>query len=188
MRKLKLQIQLSIDGYISGPNGEMDWMCLPWTDDIIRYVREITETVDSIILGRKLAEGFIPHWETVVQDPFHTEFEGGLKFTLTPKIVFSKTLEKSIWNNTRIANGSLLEEIYSLKNQKGKDIMVYGGGSFVNALMNANLIDEYHFFINPTILGQGVSIFKILNTMELKLKTAIQFDCGIFVSCYTKNY
>ncbi len=188
MRKLKLQVQTTIDGYIAGPNGEMDFMEWNWDDELKNYIGKITDPVDCIVLGRKLAEGFIPHWETVVQDPFHTEFEGGLKFTLTPKIVFSKTLEKSIWNNTRIANGSLLEEIYSLKNQKGKDIMVYGGGSFVNALMSANLIDEYHFFINPTILGQGVSIFKILNTMELKLKTAIQFDCGIFVSCYTKNY
>lgn len=63
MRKLKLQVQITVDGFISGPNGEMDWMCFSWTDDIMNCVREINESVDTIILGRKLAEGFIPHWE-----------------------------------------------------------------------------------------------------------------------------
>jgi len=66
----------------------------------VDYVREITEPVDTIILGRKLAEGFIPHWENVVQDPKNPEYEGGLKYTSTPKIVFTKTMNKSIWNNT----------------------------------------------------------------------------------------
>ncbi|MGV0028282.1 dihydrofolate reductase family protein [Phormidesmis priestleyi] len=62
MRKLKLQVQLSIDGFISGSNGEMDWMTLSWDDDLKQYVSEITDPVDCIVLGRKLAEGFIPHW------------------------------------------------------------------------------------------------------------------------------
>ena len=70
---------MTVDGFISGDNGEMDWMCLPWTDDITQYVREITENVDLIILGRKLAEGFIPHWENVVKNPKDPEFEGGIK-------------------------------------------------------------------------------------------------------------
>ena len=130
MRKLKLQMQLTLDGFIAGINYEMDWIKFPWTDDIIVYVREITESVDTIILGRKLAEGFIPHWENVVQNPNDPEYEGGLKYTPTPKIVFSKTLDQSIWDNTEIAKGELVEEITNLKNKEGKDIIVYGGGAF----------------------------------------------------------
>ena len=185
MRKLKLQVQITIDGFISGQNGEMDWMCFPWSDDIINYVREITEPVDTIILGRKLAEGFIPHWENVIRDPTNPEYEGGIKYTSTPKIVFTKTIEKSIWNNTNVANGELIEEITKLKNQSGKDIIVYGGGMFVTSLITAGLIDEFHLFINPTAIGNGMTIFKGLNkNLNLKLKTVKQFDCGISLICY----
>ncbi len=185
MRKLKLQVQITVDGFISGQNGEMDWMCFPWTEDIISYVREITDPVDTIILGRKLAEGFIPHWENVVKNPSDPEFEGGVKYTTTPKIVFTKTIEKSIWNNTEVANGELVQEITKLKNQNGKDIIVYGGGTFVSSLINASLIDEFHLFINPTAIGNGMTIFNGLDkNQKLKLKIAKQFDCGIALTCY----
>ena len=99
MRKLKLQVQMTVDGFISGLHGEMDWLCFSWSEDIKNYVREITNPVDTIILGRKLAEGFIPHWEKVVQNPDDPEYEGGLKYTTTPKIVFTRTINKSIWKN-----------------------------------------------------------------------------------------
>lgn len=185
MRKLKLQVQMTVDGFISGQNGEMDWMCFSWTEDIIDYVRKITDPVDTIILGRKLAESFIPHWENVVKNPNDPEFEGGIKFTTTPKIVFTKTLEKSIWNNTDIAKGELVGEINKLKNQNGKDIIVYGGGTFVTSLISAGLIDEFHLFINPTAIGNGTTIFKGLNrNQNLKLKIAKQFDCNIALLCY----
>ena len=78
MRKLKLQVQTSIDGFISGKNGEMDWMKFPWCDDIISYVKQLTEPVDTIILGRKLAEGFIPHWANVAKNPEDPEYDVGL--------------------------------------------------------------------------------------------------------------
>ena len=185
MRKLKLQVQITIDGFISGQNGEMNWMCFPWSEDIKNYVTEITEPVDTIILGRKLAEGFIPHWENVAKNPKNPEFEGGVKYSNTPKIVFTKTIEKSIWNNTEVANGELIEEITKLKNQSGKDLIVYGGGTFVTALINASLIDEFHLFINPTAIGNGMTIFRGLNhNQNLKLKNNKQFECGIVVNCY----
>ncbi|MGB3006208.1 MAG: dihydrofolate reductase family protein [Chitinophagaceae bacterium] len=185
MRKLKLQVQMTVDGFISGQNGQMDWMYFPWSDDIIEYVREITEPVDTIILGRKLAEGFIPHWENVVKDPKNLEYDGGLKYTSTPKIVFTKTLEKSIWNNTEIAKGDLVEEISTLKNKAGKDIIVYGGGTFVSALIKNKLIDELHLFINPSALGNGMPIFKELTSMQ-KFSTVDvkKFECGIITLIY----
>lgn len=185
MRKLKLQVQLTVDGFISGRQGEMDWMCFPWTDDIISYVKEITEPVDTIILGRKLAEGFIPHWESVVQNPNDPEYEGGLKYTSTPKIVFTKTIKKSIWKNTEIACGEIVTEINKLKTKNGKDIIVYGGGTFVTSLIKAKLIDEFYLFINPTAIGDGMTIFNGLDkNQNLKLKITKQFDCGITMLNY----
>ncbi|MCB0516796.1 MAG: dihydrofolate reductase family protein [Chitinophagales bacterium] len=185
MRKLKLQVQISVDGFISGQNGEMDWLCYPWTDDIQDYVNEITEPVDTILLGRKLAEGFIPHWQNVANNPQDPDYKGGLIFTATPKIVFTKTIRKSLWDNTAVANGELADEINKLKNQDGKDIIVYGGGTFVTSLINAGLIGEFHLFINPTVIGNGMTIFKgIDKNLNLKLKLVKQFDCGIALTCY----
>ncbi len=186
MRKLKLQIQMTIDGFISGQNGEMDWMKFPWTEDILDYVREITEPVDTIVLGRKLAGGFIPHWANVAKDPNNPEYEGGVKYASTHKIVFTKTLDKSIWENTEIAKGDLVEEITNLKNKPGKDIIAYGGGEFVSALIKNKLIDELHIFVNPSAIGSGMPIFKELSEMQnFNLADAQKFDCGIIVMKYT---
>lgn len=185
MRKLKLQVQMTVDGFIAGSNGEMDWMVFDWDDQINRYVNELTEPIDCIVLGRKLAEGFIPHWAGVAADESHAEYTSGIKFAGTHKVVFTKTLEKSEWENTVLAKGDLVEEITKLKNQNGGDMIAYGGGTFVSSLIKANLIDEYHLFINPTALGSGMSIFSGLNgRLKLKLKDAKSFPCGIVVLCY----
>ncbi|MBK8349994.1 MAG: dihydrofolate reductase family protein [Saprospiraceae bacterium] len=182
MRKLKLQVQMTIDGFISGQNGEMEWMKFPWSYDIINYVREITEPVDTIILGRKLAEGFIPHWTNVVKNPNDPEFEGGVKYTSTPKIVFSKTLKNSIWENTTIVNGDLVKEITELKKSKGKDIIAYGGGTFVSSLIKNRLIDELHLFMNPTAIGKGMPIFNELSAYQnFEVKEVKHFECGIIL-------
>lgn len=105
--------------------------------------------------------------------------------TDTTKIVFSKTLEKSEWDNTAIGKGDIEEEIQQLKNKPGKDIIVYGGANFVSNLLKQGLIDEYHFFINPAVLGNGMTIFKeIEQKLNLKLVKAKSFVCGIVVLCY----
>ena len=189
MRKLKLQVQITVDGYIAGPNGEMDWMTFNWDDALKQYVTEITEPVDCITLGRNLAEGFIPHWAAVAADSDNPEFTAGKKFTDTPKVVFTKTLEKSEWDNTVLAKGNLVDEITALKKQDGKDIIAYGGATFVSALIKHGLIDEYHLFINPAAIGNGMTIFKELDSKQnLTLKKSSAFDCGIVVLCYEPNY
>ena len=90
MRKLKLQIQISVDGFISGPNSEMDWMVFNWDDELKKYVNEITKPVDCIVLGRKLAQGFIPHWTS---KPKGEDLWFIDKINNSKKIVFTKTLE-----------------------------------------------------------------------------------------------
>lgn len=195
MRKLKLQVQMTIDGFIAGPAGEMDWMTLPWTEDINDYVDKITHPVDTIVLGRKLAEGFIPYWASVAADKDNPESASGKKFTDTQKVVFSKTLKVSDpeargWNNTVLAEGNLVEEITRLKKvstgQQGKnDLIAYGGATFVSALIREGLIDEYHLFINSTAIGKGMTIFGgIERKNNLNLVDSITFECGIVVLHY----
>lgn len=184
MRKLKLQMQTTIDGYISGINGEMDWVSSNWTEDIKQYVGQITDPVETIILGRNLAEGFIPYWTSALNQA--EPQEGARKFVETPKVVFSKTIQKSPWENTVMANGELKEEINNLKNTEGKDIIVYGGGKLVSALVKENLIDELYLFINPAAIGKGISIFNALNNNQnYILKSSKHFECGIIVLVYS---
>lgn len=185
MKKLKLQVQMSVDGYIAGPNGELDWMTWNWDDALKQYVTDLTDPVDCIVLGRNLAEGFIPHWAGVAANPDHPEFTAGKKFTDTPKVVFTKTLDKSKWDNTVLAKGSLIDEITQLKKQNGQDIIAYGGATFVSALIKHGLIDEFHLFINPAAIGNGMSIFKELDSKQhLTLVKSTAFECGVVVLQY----
>ncbi|MBK8618062.1 MAG: dihydrofolate reductase [Anaerolineales bacterium] len=179
MRKLKLQVQMTVDGFIAGPNGEMDWTSAEWDNELKKYVGGLTESVDCIILGRKLAQGFIPYWAS------HPEQEGADIFNGTKKVVFTKTLEKSEWTDTVLAKGDLVEEITQLKKQAGQDMIAYGGAAFVSALIKHGLIDELHLFINPTAIGSGMTIFKELDGRQnLKLVKSTSFDCGIVVLKY----
>jgi len=90
MRKLKLQVQMTVDGFIAGANGEMDWMVFDWDNEINQYVKELTDPVDCIVLGRKLAQGFIPHWAGVAANPKAPDHAAGQKFACTHKVVFTK--------------------------------------------------------------------------------------------------
>jgi len=164
MRKLRLQVQMSIDGCIAGPNNEMDW--LVWDDNDIKYLNEITESVDTIIMGRKMVDEFIPYWTEVMNKPDDPWYAFAKKMIETPKVVFTKTLNKSKWINTDIATGDLIEEVSKIKSQNGRDIIVYGGASFDSSLIKEKLIDEFYFFINPVAIGNGMTIFKDLNEIQ----------------------
>ena len=176
---------MSVDGYIGGPDGELDWMQWNWDDELVAYVNEITKLVDCIVLGRKLAQVFIPHWAAVAKDVNHAEYTAGIKFTNTPKVVFTKTLNNSPWEHTNLATGDLVTEITNLKQQAGNDIIVYGGAAFVSALIKNQLIDEYHLLVDPTALGNGLSIFSAVDAaLSLRLVKSRSFSCGIVVLNY----
>jgi dihydrofolate reductase len=188
MRKLKLQVQMSVDGYIAGPNGEMDWMMMEgWNSDdkYRKYVYELTQSIDTILLGRKMTSEFISYWSDVMSKPDNRDYMFAKKMIEIPKIVFSKTLDKSEWVNTEISKGDLRTEITRIKNQQGRDIIVYGGASFDSSLIKEKLIDELYLFINPVALGKGMSIFKDLNEVrKFTLIESIVFDCGIVLLHY----
>ena len=187
MRKLKLQVQMTVDGFIGGANGEADWMERNWDDKIKQYVSDLTEPVDTIILGRKLAQGFIPAWTSRLSDP-NTADDFARKMVMTRKVIFTKTLDKSEWDNTVLTKGDLVAEITNLKKQDGKDIIAYGGATFISALIKHGLIDDFHLFINPTAIANGMTIFKGLdNRLSLTLVNSISFDCGIVVLHYEQK-
>lgn len=183
MRKLKLQMQMSIDGFVGGLNGELDWMTWDWSEDIKNYVTELTNTCDTILLGRKMTDGFVTHWENYLEKPDSEEYPFAKQMVEYQKYVFSKTLDESKWNNTILEHSTGI--INDLKEQDGKDIVVYGGADFVSSLINENLIDDYYLFINPVAVGNGLRIFgNKERRFNLELTESRAFDCGIVLNKY----
>lgn len=186
MRKLKLQMQQTVDGYVAGINGELDWMQFEMDDELLQFISSLTDTSDTILLGRKMTVGFINYWEDVVNNqPDSPEFSFAEKMVNTPKIVFSKTLKSISGKNTTLENGDLVTAINQLKNKSGKDILVYGGANFVSSLLKNDLIDELNLFINPIAIGKGMEIF--VDRTNLKLLNAKAFKCGEVVLQYRLN-
>ena len=180
-------MQISLDGFNStGPNDEQKWITWAW-DEIKNNVLDLADSADTEIIGRKLAMDYIPYWLDTYTKPDNPMYELAKIKANQKKIIFTKTLEKSEWNNTELAKGNLVEEVNKLKNQSGKDIIVYGGSSFVSDLVKENLIDEFYLFVNPVALGQGVAIFDKLDKREqLKLVKSKTFDCGIILLHYNR--
>ncbi|MEV6362939.1 dihydrofolate reductase family protein [Nocardia asteroides] len=176
MRKFKLQVQTTIDGFMAGPNGEMDWLTFDWSDDLAAHIGALTETVDTIVLGRKLAEGFIPHWAA---QPEHETQEAIDTMNKTPKVVISRTVTESPWDNTVVV-ADAAATIRELKARPGGDIIAYGGGELVASLIAQGLFDELNLFVNPTAIGAGLPVFAATGTnQQFVLESATRFDCGV---------
>lgn len=190
MRRLKLQVQQSIDGFVStGPNDEQHWVTWAW-EEIRPHVLALADSTDTILIGRKLAIDYIPYWQDTLtrpEDPMHEVAE---RIVAAKKVVFTKTLSPAdaqvrTWHNTVLATGDLVQEVNQLKQQEGKDIVVYGGSSFVSALIKKGLIDEFHLFINPVALGKGEPIFDgLADFQQLRLTHSKVYASGIVLLQY----
>ncbi len=185
MRKLKLQVQISVDGYVAGVNGELDWT-VSSDAKLWQLINELPDSSDTLLLGRKMAQEFVPHFEAF--EPDSTGFIFSRKMVNIPKIIFTKTQDKAFGQNTSLAKGNLEDEIAKLKNQNGKDILVYGGAGFVSSLIAGGHIDEFYFFVNPVMINKGMRIFDLLGERQkLSLISAIPYECGITVLRYKLN-
>ena len=181
MRKLKLQMQITIDGFVAGPEGQLDWMTRAMDERLLAFINHLTDTSDTILLGRKMTEGFINYWEEAVTQPNSPSF--GQKMVSFPKVVFSKTINKVAGQNVRVENGPLVEAVNSLKSQPGKDIVVYGGATFVSSLIENGVIDEFNFCIeHPVAIGNGMRVFATRKPLKVVASTA--YPSGVVVNTY----
>src|SRR5207248_1974360 len=180
MRKLKLQMQITIDGFVAGTEGQLDWMTRAMDEKLLAFINHLTDTSDTILLGRKMTEGFIEYWEQAITQPNSPSF--GQKMVSIPKVVFSKTINKVAGQNVRVENGPLVEAVNGLKSQAGKDIVVYGGASFLSSLIENRFIDELNLFVNPVAIGKGMQIFS--QRTPLTLITSVGYTSGIVVNTY----
>jgi dihydrofolate reductase len=195
MTKLKIQVQMSIDGFIAGLNHEMDWITMDMDPSMLNYIAQLNRNIDCILLGRGLADGFIPHWKMEATDPtqkrdFVKEMSGTYDFAekmyKTKKVVFTKTKADPSWENTVIADGNLVEEVNKIKTGNYRECVAYGGARFLSSLIEEKLVDEFHLFLNPVAIGTGMPIFNKLSKYQyLKLVSAIPFECGVSVLHYS---
>ncbi len=175
-------MQITVDGFVAGPEGQLDWMTWNMDEKLLAFINHLTDTSDTILLGRKMTEGFIKHWEDVTTQPDSLEYPFARKMVDTPKIVFSKTLSRVEGKNVRVENGDLSGAVKRLKEASGKDIVVYGGATFVSSLIENGLIDELNLFVNPVAIGNGMWIFK--DRRPMKRSGSVAYPCGITVNTY----
>jgi dihydrofolate reductase len=186
-RKIIAALQVSVDGFIEGPNGELDWAMIE-DEETWRDVFEMLTHVDTLILGRGMYPGYEQYWLAVLADPTgilpfsgriasENEIAYARLADKTPHIVLSKTLDKVAWKTTRIVRD--VEEIRRAKQQPGKDMYAVGGATLISSLMNLSLIDELRLMVNPLILGGGKALFKdVKNRHALKLVGAKPLKSG----------
>lgn len=182
MRKLKLQMQITVDGFVAGPEGQLDWMTGAMDERLLSFINHLTDTSDTILLGRRMTEGFIKYWEQVITQPNSPWYSLGQKMVSIPKVVFSKTVNRVDGQNVRVENGPIVEAVNRLKSHVGKDIVVYGGATFVSSLIENRLIDELNLFVNPVAIGKGMQVFGARRPLKLTASTA--YASGIVVNTY----
>lgn len=192
MSRLILQMQMSVDGYMSADT-DIDWQVWDWSDpwtwdkDLKRRFNAVFDSVGCILLSRKMAEqGYLDHWERVAHDHAgDPDYAFASKVVQSRKVVLSDKLPSTPWERTVLAAGGMVEEVNALKRRIEGDIIVFGGVGFASALVAADLVDEFQLFVNPAAVGAGRSIFgQRPDGLPLRLLDSAAYDCGIVVNRY----
>ncbi|MGK9250636.1 dihydrofolate reductase family protein [Paenibacillus humicus] len=181
MRKLVLFLHASLDGFVEGPNGEMDIGWISYDADLEKHAKEILSTADTVVWGRGTYEMMHNYWPSVPSNPSASQHERDHAEWIekTAKIVFSTTLEKVEWNNSRLVNEDVEEAIKTLKQQPGKDMVILGSPRLAHHLMQLDLIDEYKITVSPVLIGKGLPLFQGLKEkINLRLIENKTFDSG----------
>jgi dihydrofolate reductase len=188
MRKIISLIHLSLNGFTSGPNDELDWIA--YDHELEQDAHSLHALTDAVIWGRRTYEGMASYWLTVPGNPASTpaELEHARFLDAATKIVVSRTLERVTWNNaqnTVLIKDHIAEEITAIKQQPGKDIWFLGSPTLARTFMELDLIDEYRININPTVLGEGKALFAgVTRSFPLKLLASKTFQSGVVALRY----
>jgi dihydrofolate reductase len=188
MRKLIFKIDMTLDGFISGPKGEMDWGTATFgAEENWKRVFDMLSTVDTVLMSRVIYLIFKEFWPAAGVSPTSSKSEKRFSHWLdnVPKVVFSKSLASVDWTNSRLVKTDAGAEISLLKQQRGKNLVMWGGSIFPQALMNLELIDEYRINVHRVILGSGKPLFTgITGRIPLSLLSAETFETGTVGLCY----
>ena len=180
MGKIVLFMHVTLDGFVAGPNGEMDWIHID--DEIFDYAGNRTDNADTALYGRVTYQMMESYWPTAADQPRATkhDIEHSRWYNRVNKVVISKSMRGATLKNTKIINDNLPAEINTLKKGTEKDILIFGSPGASHSLMAENLIDDLWLFINPVLLGEGIPMFKdIHGKTGLTLVTSNTFPSGV---------
>jgi len=173
-------MHISLDGFVAGPNGEMDWIKVD--EEIFDHVGKRIGEGDTALYGRVTYQMMESYWPTAADQPGASkhDIEHSKWYANVHKVVLSKTLNDANLANTTILSDNLSDNINEIKRQEGKDILLFGSPTATHSLMHLNLIDGYWLFVNPIILGKGIPLFvDVEDKIKLNLLTTRQFGCGV---------
>jgi len=179
-RKIMAFMHVSLDGFVAGPNGEMDWITMD--DEIFEDAIDLATEADTALYGRTTYEMMESYWPSVLKSPEATknELHHATWVENVSKIVFSTSLDKAEWNNTKLMKRNVKYEVAKLKQQPGKNMMIFGSPRLTHSFMQMGLIDEYRINVNPVVLGNGLPLFRnIEDRINLKLLNARTFESGV---------
>ena len=188
MRNVILLMHVSLDGFVAGANGEMDW--IRFDDQLVDDVAELTDAADTALFGRVTYQMMEGYWPTAADsaDATKHDIDHARWVNQAPKIVFSRTLEKTEWQHSRIVRDHIPEEIARLKQQSGKNLLMIGSTSTAHTFMQLGLIDEYRINVNPVVLGSGIPLFAgIRDAINLQLVQAKTYASGVVGLHYQKG-
>lgn len=187
MRKVVQFMHVSLDGFVAGPNGEMDWIQVD--EEIFDYAGLRTNESDTALYGRVTFDMMEGYWPTAAEQPNPSkhDIEHSAWYKQVEKVVISKTLKGKSLKNTRIVSENIAAEVQKLKQGDGKEIIIFGSPSASHLLMKEGLIDDLWVFVNPILLGAGIPLFKdILKKIPLKLIKSHVFKSGVVCLHYER--
>lgn len=189
MSKIISFMHISLDGFVAGPNGEMDW--IKFDNDLFDYVGKRISETNTALYGRKTFQLMESYWPTAADKPTATkhDIEHSKWYSKSNKVVLSKTMSEAGLSNTTIISDNLSDRLNEIKQQEGPEILLFGSPTATHSLIQLNLIDGFWLFVNPIILGQGIPLFAdIKEALQLKLMpTTRQFTCGVTELNYIVN-
>src|SRR6195952_1527049 len=185
MRSLIFFMHTSLDGFVAGPNGEMNWIKVD--EEMFDFVATMTAQADTALYGRVTYEMMQNYWPTAGGKPNASKHdkEHSAWYNKVSKIVLSKTISEKGLENTIVISDQLADHVNKIKKQDGKNILIFGSPTASHSLMSHGLIDEYWLFVNPVLLGQGIPLFKdVTERTKLKLIETKTFSCGVIALHY----
>lgn len=187
MRKIIVTMWVTLDGFIAGPNQEMDWVGQFYDEAMGKYETDMVYACDTLLLGRVTYQSFAGSWPHVPASPTASEGEKeyARRVNAMHKVVLSKTLASADWNNSQVLSEITPEALTKLKEEPGQDIAIYGSASIVQQLTKLGLIDEYQLLVHPIVLGGGKALFgNISNKVNLELIQTRAHPSGVVILTY----
>lgn len=188
MRRVVISMHVSLDGFVGGPNGEMDWILVD--AEMFDFGAKLTDRADTALYGRTTYQMMNSYWPTAADQPGSTkhDIEHSKWYNRVHKIVLSSSMKGQTPDNTSIISDNIDREIKKIKQQSGQDIIIFGSPTACHSLMQHDLVDDYWLFVNPVLLGQGIPLFSnIQEKSKLKLLSTKTFSSGVICLHYERD-